>query len=443
MAFRPLFRPSVLYPRVLSNTLSPGIRSRFASTLVLDEVRDILPPKGQFRLYLFQHRIPLSYSTVVQSYAACWGTNDGELPAGVTGRDLVRLKNILESHRKRTGSVTRHALKLEANLIERAAELGDNTAIALLCGRTVLASPKPGLSEAEIKQDEEDKTHAMKLLNELSDDLNFPLAFKIKGDIAYKMGRQEKAEQLYQSCVDNLPEMGSKENDSNTATLRVECLRSIGFIRFNNYDVETARTYFELAVLEAENGLTGNPAQAMDCHYYLGQIAAESDKKRARYHLEQASRMGLKEAFAPLGFLLLNYFGKKDLAKEWFDLGASIGEQTAMIGQFDVAIMDNDIPQAAKSLNNIQKSVFGGTNTPQDGAEIQLTQQDKSTPEEIFDNIIKSRAEAVRKVEEYIQQHSSKITPKNMDDAAKQPPLPISSSDKSSNLSQNTSRWGF
>lgn len=96
MAFRPLFRPSVLYPRVLSNTLSPGIRSRFASTLVLDEVRDILPPKGQFRLYLFQHRIPLSYSTVVQSYAACWGTNDGELPAGVTGRDLVRLKTFWE-----------------------------------------------------------------------------------------------------------------------------------------------------------------------------------------------------------------------------------------------------------------------------------------------------------------------------------------------------------
>lgn len=432
---------TLLHPSVISH--------RFASTLVLDEVRDILPPKRLVKLYLFQNRIPLSYNKVIQSYAACWGSNDEALPSGVTGQDLVRLKNILESHRKKTGSVTRLALKLEANLIERAAELGDNTAVALLCGRTVLTPTKPNLSEEQARQEEEDKAHAMKLLNQLSEELNFPLAFKLKGDIAYKMGRPQKAEELYQACLDNLPESGSKKSDSHTSILRVECLRTIGLIRFNMYDVDSARTCFELAILEAENGFSGNPAQAMDCHYYLGQISAESDKKRAQYHLEQAARMGLKEAFSPLGFLLLNYFGKKDLAKEWFDLGASIGEQTSMIGQYDVAILNNDIPQTAKYLKNIRKSIFDSAEADKKDGE------PSSSPEETFANVMKSRAKSVKVVENYIREHdvifdvdtvtknASQLPTSKPNHEPSSMPKPVDPVVKSSKSNPDSSRWGF
>lgn len=432
---------------VLNTFHNPARLSRFASTLVLDEVRDILPPKSLVKLYLFQHRIPLSYNKVIQSYAACWGTNEDALPSGVTGADLVRLKNVLESHRKKTGAVTKVALKLEANLIERAAELGDHTAIALLCGRTLLSPVKPNLSPEQAEQDEQDRAHAMKLLNQLADELHFPLAFKIKGDIAYKLGRHEKAEELYQSCVEYLPEPGTPQNDSNTTTLRVECLRTVGIIRFKAYDVSSARACFELAVLAAENGTLGNPAQAMDCHYYLGQIAAESDKKRARYHLEQAAKMGLKEAFAPLGFLLLNVFGQKDLAREWFDLGASIGEQTAMIGQYDVAILDNDMEKAATSLKKIKKSILDGENAAPKNNDSPDAEKDQNqlSSKETFTNIMKSRARSLEKVEKYIAEHHVTFDTHTIAKTASQ--TETSAIEKSNpdlkSKPRDNSRWGF
>ncbi|VVT53719.1 uncharacterized protein SAPINGB_P003715 [Magnusiomyces paraingens] len=356
----------------------------------MDEVRDILPSKGQTRLYLFQHRIPHSYQTVLKSYAACLGSNDAPLPKGIKGSDLVKLKNVLETHRKRTGSIVKSALRLEANLIERAAELGDNTAIALLCGRTLLTPLKENISEEERKQEEDDRLHAVKLLDELSQEHDFGLAYKIKGDVAYKHGSVTKAESLYQACIDSLPATGSRDSDSNTATLRVECLRNIGIIRFRDFDIETSRTYFELAVLEAENNEVGNPVQAMDCHYYLGQIMSESDKQRARYHLEQAARQGLKESFAPLGFLLLNYFSRSDLAQEWFDLGADIGEVTSLIGQFDVAMLQENYEQAEKSLEKIKKNVLASDPN---------SVENQQTPAELLNQILKTRSDAIEKLE--------------------------------------------
>lgn len=390
---------------ICRNNPRSRINVRGVSSLVLDEVKDILPSKGLTKLYLFQHRVPLSYSTVIKSYAACWGPNDSSLPKGVTGEDLVRLKNVLETHRKRTGSVLRPALKLEANLIERAAELGNNTAISLLCGKTLLTSLKADATEEEKKSDEEDKVHAIKLLNELSREHNFPLAYKIKGDIAYKYGQVSKAESLYQACIDNLPALGGSSKtsrlvDSNVTTLRVECLRNIGIIRFKEFDVEEARNCFELAVIESNNPDVGNPAQATDCHYYLGQITSESDKTKARYHFEQAARLGLKESFAPLGFLLLNYFNRPELAKEWFDLGASVGDLMAIIGQFDVAILEKDLEKASKSLDLISKTIETQEKTSQPSEELGES-NNPSTPEETFERVMKSRAQAVLSVQNY------------------------------------------
>ncbi|KAF5123056.1 hypothetical protein DV113_003668 [Geotrichum candidum] len=209
--------------------------------------------------------------------------------------------------------------------------MGDNMAITLLCGRTL----------NDEKASEEDKSYAVKLLDDLCE-IQFGPAFKIKGDIAYKHGHISKAEDLYQDCLDaNL----SQELNS----VKIECLRSIGVIRFNNYDLEQAKLYFQLAIAEAEQ-----PSQVMDCHFYLSQIL-EEDKDRARYHLEQAARFGLKQSFAPLGFLLMNYFNRPDLAVEWFDLGNSIGDFNSIVGLFDVSIKQKKYDVARKAFENIEK----------------------------------------------------------------------------------------
>lgn len=292
---------------------------------------EFLPKKKIIRQYLYEKKIGLSYSKVLQTYKACWGDNDEALPKGVKGHDVYMLKSILEAHRKQTGSLTRQGLALESNLIEIAAELGDNMSIALLCGKV--------LNDQNASED--DKAHSVKLLDDLCE-IKFGPAYKIKGDIAYKFGHVEKAESLYQECLDS--DLGSELN-----SVKIECLRSIGVIRFNNYDLEQAKLYFQLAIAETEK-----PEQVMDCHFYLSQII-EHDKDGARYHLEQAARFGLKQSFAPLGFLLMNYFNRPELAVEWFELGASIGDFNSIVGLFDVSVRDKKLTKAQKALGNIKK----------------------------------------------------------------------------------------
>lgn len=75
-----------LFNKKFTTRLPTFPQRRYVSEIVMDEVRDILPSKGQTRLYLFQHRIPHSYQTVLKSYAACLGSNDAPLPKGIKGR---------------------------------------------------------------------------------------------------------------------------------------------------------------------------------------------------------------------------------------------------------------------------------------------------------------------------------------------------------------------
>lgn len=204
--------------------------------------------------------------------------------------------------------------------------------IVLLCGRTL------GDSNAT----DDDKTHAVQLLDQLCE-MKFGPAFKIKGDLAYQHGHISKAEDLYQTCLE------CDLSDLDGANIKIECLRSIGVIRFNNYDLEQAKLYFQLAIAESLK-----PEQVMDCHFYLSQIL-ENSPDRARFHLEQAARYGLKQAFAPLGFLLMNYFNRPELAVEWFELGRSVGDFNCLVGLFDVSVRNKKLDTARDAYADIER----------------------------------------------------------------------------------------
>lgn len=290
---------------------------RFASYSALS--KRVLKP------YLFEFKVPLAFSKVVDTLASC--RDDMELPKKVTADDLMSLKRVLETYRKRTGSIISENVTIERNLLERAAELGDSSAIAILCGDV--------LSNSEAN--EEDKTHADSLLVELMSQ-QYALSFKVSGDLAYKMGMKKEALEFYQKAAN----IWEKKTVNSVTELpnRAECLRSIGVLNFNLGDAVRAKKYFEKAV-----ALSDDNSQVADCHYYLGQLY-EYDKPKACYHFERAAMSSLKESFAPLGFLYLNYFDSPDLAYEWFNLGTQLGEENCLMGLFDCFIKKGEYAKA-------------------------------------------------------------------------------------------------
>ncbi|ANB11949.1 Mss2p [Sugiyamaella lignohabitans] len=433
-----------------------------------------LIPKRALRKYLFDFRVPLGYKTVVRVYQSCLDESDPNFlqPSKdvdqVPPYQLMTLKRILENYRKSSGVISKRAVDVENNLVDRASELGDYAAIALLCGRTLASSPgsdqqltrstsdtsatsatssalsgatastagssnitaatsatssgtsatdsttasssgttsattpanntdrttsgiassaassaAPTLPDADssnasvnadvstgngsntpsnngassivvkessLPKDEitvEDRQHANLLLRQLMDK-KFPLAFKIAGDLAYQRNQREKARQFYQLAIDN----GIQSDNS----LYVECLRNIGLICLmtkDQIDLVTARRYFDKAVASA---LDLN--QVSDCHFYLGQIL-EKNQTASRYHLEKAASTGLRQAFAPLGFLLLNYFNKVELAQQWFELGSSIDDINCHTGLFDCLMKLGDYEGAARVLDKIRRDEKG------------------------------------------------------------------------------------
>ena len=295
---------------------------------------DAVLPRKTLRKYLFEFKVPLSYKIAVQIYHECRTNIQWQVPSKVSSQQLMTLKRILETHRRRAGVISKDAITIENNLVEKAAEMGNNWAIALLCGTAI----------ADKNGSPQDREYGNNLLRQLMD-RKFPLAFKIAGDLAYQMGHPEKAIRFYELAVDN----GLDDN-----ALLVECLRNIGLISLmTDKNVIKAREYFEIATQTAQD-----LKQVSDCHFYLGQIL-DQNKIKARYHLQRAASVGLRESFAPLGFLLMNYFNEVQLAHEWFDLGSSVDDFNCLVGLFDSCVRLGDSKGAFAALGRIRSNELG------------------------------------------------------------------------------------
>lgn len=263
----------------------------------------------------------------LSAYQACY--EDNPLPKKITSHDLMTLKRVLETHRKRSGKLNRDIVKLEANLVERSAELNNNVAISILAGET--------LKDSSATQD--DKDHATKLLTDLMK-RNFPYAFKVSADLSYQSGNPDVALKLYHKAL---------KYSKNSPVLESDCCRSIGLLSLSSSDLSSAAKYFKIAV-----ELAPELSAVSDCHYYLGQLY-EQDKQLAKYHFEQAASVGFAESFAPLGFLLLNYFNRPLMAIEWFKLGTMTSDENCLVGLFDSYVRLNDLEEAKKIVEKLPK----------------------------------------------------------------------------------------
>jgi TPR repeat protein len=172
-------------------------------------------------------------------------------------------------------------------------------------------------------------------------DQRYPLAFKVSGDLAYKMKMPDKALQFYELAI----KQGGLDNSAET-----ECLRNVGLISFTERDLMKARSFLERAVMKAVE-----PSQVADCHFYLAQLY-EEDKDAALYHFESAAANGVSGAIAPTGFLLLNYFNRVEQAYDWFAIGSFGGDFQSTVGLFDACVRLGRLEEAKDALAKIRES---------------------------------------------------------------------------------------
>jgi len=251
------------------------------------------------------------------------------IPKYVDASDLMIMKRCLETIRTRSHTTNRNLLDLENELTEKAAEHGNNDAVALLAFEAIMGKSSP----------EDDKLYAKKLVGQLLE-IKHPLTIKMSGDLCVQNQMIQQAEKFYQDFL-------KLENDTFLAS---EVYKALGKLSFQKPDLVQSKLYFEQAVR------TGPIDKVAECHYYLGQICS-NDPERARYHLEASSSQGFLQSFQLLGFLELNYFDNLPKAKEWFKLGAELFDLNCIIGLFDCFIKEKDYKSAKKTYHALEAAL--------------------------------------------------------------------------------------
>ncbi|ODQ80651.1 hypothetical protein BABINDRAFT_28858, partial [Babjeviella inositovora NRRL Y-12698] len=273
------------------------------------ELSTIFPSKRVMNRLLFDYDSRLNFKNLYPIYESVYRSIDSDgftLPNYATSADLMLMREVLGVIRKRTHATNRHLLALENELVEKAAELGNNDAVATLAFETINDPGNP-----------EDMAHAKKLVIELFK-LENPLTFKLSGDLAWAKKDVGQAEALYTRFL---------ELEPNTATSS-EVYKNLAFINFLKPDLLALQRYFEKSIK------FGEAANVAQCHFYLGQLA-HAQPLLARHHYEAGASQGLIEAFPALGFLEMNYYNNFAKAVEWFKLGVELRDSTALMGLFD------------------------------------------------------------------------------------------------------------
>lgn len=285
-------------------------------------------PKRALKKYLYEFRVPLTYKKTMAVVEAC--LKDEPFQKKVDPYTILQIKRALESYRKTEGKTSQSALNAEISLLERAAEMGNNSAISLLCGSRLAAKDCT-------KEDWKDGSNLLKQLM----DQGFPLAFKVSGDLAYGLKQFSHASNFYSLAI----EKGLEDQ-----LLKTECYRNLGHIYFKEGHLLKSLHNFNLACSTAPD-----QRQVADCHFYMAQLC-ESNRESARKHLEVAATYGLSDAFVPLGMLLLNYFNEPSMAKQWIKLGLVLDKTgEAAVGLFDVGVRLKDSKLIRQALAAIRK----------------------------------------------------------------------------------------
>ncbi|KAH3674789.1 hypothetical protein WICMUC_002992 [Wickerhamomyces mucosus] len=272
-----------------------------------------------------------SYNKLYPAYETIYKTldnsNDAQIPKYINSSDLMIMKKALENIRIITNTANRNLVDLENELVERAAELGNNDAVSILAFEAILDNDR----------DSSDKIHAKKLIAQLLK-IKHPLTTKMSGDLCLKNSLSEQAEDFYQKFLE-------LEKDT---FLSSEVYTILGKLYFEKPELIQSKQFFTKAIR------TGPLDKVVTAHYYLGQIYAQDDLLKSRYHFELCASQGFKESFQQLGFMELNYFKNVTKAKEWFKLGVELQDLNCIIGLFDCFIRLKEWRNAYRSSQQLE-----------------------------------------------------------------------------------------
>ncbi|KAK6199986.1 uncharacterized protein RJT21DRAFT_38609 [Scheffersomyces amazonensis] len=301
----------------------------------------ILPKKKVMNKLLFDNDSRFTYSKTIPILQAVYENLDNPdeivYPSKVNGQDLMVLKSVLTNVRTMTNTINKNLLGLENELVEQAAEMGDNDAVALLMYEVLCKS----IREKDSVSDEDEK-YASETLYDLIQLPNL-LAIKLMGNFLFSINQFTQAKDVWKMYL-------KLDNDSIQAA---QVYSSLGAY-YMTYEQPTvnlgkAKICFENAIRFGI--LDDNLAKT---HYYLGQLYSNVDPEIARYHWEISATKSLVESFSALGFLELNTFQNYSKSVEWFKLGVETSKDVVcMIGLFDVYYRMKDNLQAFTWLGKI------------------------------------------------------------------------------------------
>lgn len=303
------------------------------------ELKSILPSKRTLNRLLFDFDSRLSYRKAIPVLSTVYSNLDRpeeiRLPKSITGLDLMVQKNILATVRNKTNVINKNLVDLENELVEQAAELGDNDAITMLAFETL---------NSKSTSSAEDFAYAQELVRSLVDKKH-PLVFKMLGDLAFFQKKQ------HASGVEYWKQFLELENDTVMAS---QVYSNLGVYYFSyktpKPDLKLAKQNFEKLINVGELD-----KYTVVAHYYLGQLYAVVDPELGKYHLEVAASQGLKESFATLGFLEMNTFKEYVKAIEWFNLGNEVSNDlTCMVGKFDCYVNLKEYEKAGEVLSKLE-----------------------------------------------------------------------------------------
>lgn len=318
-----------------SKLLRGGLRPEFIS---------LFPGKKSMKKLLYENDSRLTYKRLMPVMKEVYDNLDTpeaiQFPSYVTGNDLMICKQVLHAIEKNTNTINKNLLALEEELVEQAAELGDEDAITILAFK-VIENPQ---------SNRDDYKHANKLIKDLTE-RKHPLVFKIGGDFAFKKQFYEQAASYWQEFIDLEP----------NTHLASEVYCNLGKYYFQ---FVRPRPQLEKAKLAFENSIKFGDIDntTIQAYFYLSQFYAVTDPLLSRYYLTVAGSKGLMESFSSLGFMEMNVFQNYSNAIEWFRLGVeSNNDLKCLIGQFDCYFRLANFGKASFVLQNLDKLQKGLT----------------------------------------------------------------------------------
>lgn len=303
----------------------------------------LFPGKKSMKRLLYENDSRLTYKKVIPVMKEVYKNLDTPgaicFPNYVNGNDLMTCKQILAAIKKNTNTINKNLLALEDELVEQAAEMGQEDAITILAFK-VIEYPQ---------SNRDDYKHASKLIKDLTE-RKHPLVFKMGGDFAFKKNFYEQAASYWQQFI---------ELEPNTL------LASEVYCNLGKYYFQFVRPRPQLrkAKLAFENSIKFGDIDSttIQAYFYLSQFYAVTDPLLSRYYLTIAGSKGLMESFSSLGFMEMNVFQNYSNAIEWFKLGVeSNNDLKCLIGQFDCYFKLTNYGKASfilQNLYNLQKKL--------------------------------------------------------------------------------------